>query len=185
MPTKGYDNDYSIPVDETPADAYGFKRAVFSAISATGKEVTPRSFLYGRCPIDGTVIVRSAGDDRLAKISSEHHAVPRVEAGQDYEFALRATPMQQTPQGKRPCDPERWFLRQQAGLGIELLAQYHRASWTWCGKSTATDRNGFYIPDVVFLGRLHVRDANRFTQALQTGIGRHRAFGFGLLQVFD
>jgi len=36
-------------------------------------------------------------------------------------------------------------------------------------------------PDAVMRGRLTVRDPARFRNALRSGIGRHRAFGFGML----
>jgi CRISPR system Cascade subunit CasE len=36
-------------------------------------------------------------------------------------------------------------------------------------------------PDVVFTGQLRVTDPQSFAQILSRGIGRHRAFGFGLL----
>lgn len=36
-------------------------------------------------------------------------------------------------------------------------------------------------PDAVFEGRLKVKDSSLFTAMLSRGIGRHRAFGFGML----
>ena len=36
-------------------------------------------------------------------------------------------------------------------------------------------------PDVVLKGRLQVDDSDAFTQLLRRGIGRHRAFGFGMV----
>jgi len=36
-------------------------------------------------------------------------------------------------------------------------------------------------PDVVFQGRLRVKDGDAFNQTLAHGLGRHRAFGFGML----
>lgn len=36
-------------------------------------------------------------------------------------------------------------------------------------------------PDALFSGELTVRDADAFTRLLARGIGRHRAFGFGML----
>ena len=36
-------------------------------------------------------------------------------------------------------------------------------------------------PDVVLSGRLEVRDSEEFERLLTTGVGRHRAFGFGML----
>ncbi|MDO4230865.1 MAG: type I-E CRISPR-associated protein Cas6/Cse3/CasE [Lautropia sp.] len=36
-------------------------------------------------------------------------------------------------------------------------------------------------PDVVLKGRLRVQDSEAFAQLLRRGVGRHRAFGFGML----
>lgn len=38
-------------------------------------------------------------------------------------------------------------------------------------------------PDAQFVGRLAVRDPDRFAALLARGVGRHRAFGFGLLML--
>ena len=38
-------------------------------------------------------------------------------------------------------------------------------------------------PDVTFCGRLEVTDGASFMELLKNGIGRHRAFGFGMLKV--
>jgi len=36
-------------------------------------------------------------------------------------------------------------------------------------------------PDAVFKGVLQIHDADAFNRLLRRGIGRHRAFGFGML----
>lgn len=46
------------------------------------------------------------------------------------------------------------------------------------GKRKTTHNAG---PDVVFKGQLQVGDAPAFNRLLERGIGRHRAFGFGML----
>ena len=48
------------------------------------------------------------------------------------------------------------------------------------GKASAPDRS-FDRPDVTFSGRLEVTDPAAFTEWLARGVGRHRAFGFGML----
>ena len=51
-------------------------------------------------------------------------------------------------------------------------------------KNTADDvRNSRLIggPDAVLAGQLRVKNQQAFAQLLAHGIGRHRAFGFGLL----
>ncbi|MCB1391028.1 MAG: type I-E CRISPR-associated protein Cas6/Cse3/CasE [Rhodobiaceae bacterium] len=39
-------------------------------------------------------------------------------------------------------------------------------------------------PDAVFHGTLRVRDPAKFAELLQRGVGRHRAYGFGMLMLF-
>lgn len=39
------------------------------------------------------------------------------------------------------------------------------------------------VEGVVFEGRLRITDAERFCEALLTGLGRGKAYGFGLLSV--
>ncbi|MCK0509951.1 type I-E CRISPR-associated protein Cas6/Cse3/CasE [Aromatoleum buckelii] len=46
------------------------------------------------------------------------------------------------------------------------------------GKRSARSVNG---PDVVFHGHLHVGNSEAFARLLARGVGRHRAFGFGML----
>lgn len=46
------------------------------------------------------------------------------------------------------------------------------------GKRKTTNNAG---PDVVFKGHLQVGDAPAFNRLLERGVGRHRAFGFGML----
>lgn len=36
-------------------------------------------------------------------------------------------------------------------------------------------------PDVTFQGELTVRESGRFGQILRSGIGRHKAYGYGML----
>lgn len=45
------------------------------------------------------------------------------------------------------------------------------------------ERNGALLdrPDATFMGRLRVGDSAQFHRLLATGVGRHRAFGFGML----
>jgi hypothetical protein len=174
------DHTLSIPA---LTDAYALKSALYGFISGGEKvERVERSFLYGRCPVDGSVIIRSS-DAKIAALSTDTRPVPQPQVGETYDFVLRASPMVDAPHGRQPAEPHKWLNDRLDQIGIELITVHHRASWTWCGKRS--DHNpGFYLPDVVFVGRLLVRDAAKLTNALVHGIGRHRAFGFGLMQLF-
>ena len=50
-------------------------------------------------------------------------------------------------------------------------------------RTQGADRRGAILqrPDVTFAGRVRVRDPASFEETLSRGIGRHKAFGFGML----
>lgn len=47
-----------------------------------------------------------------------------------------------------------------------------------CGKRPSSEREG---PDAIFTGTLQITDGPAFAALVRRGIGRHRAFGFGML----
>ncbi|MBK1723854.1 type I-E CRISPR-associated protein Cas6/Cse3/CasE [Thiocystis violacea] len=67
----------------------------------------------------------------------------------------------------------------QAGMDAFRLSRVIRRA----GSDEARQRKArsFSGPDAVFKGQLHVGDSDAFTRLLTRGIGRHRAFGFGML----
>jgi CRISPR system Cascade subunit CasE len=44
-----------------------------------------------------------------------------------------------------------------------------------------SNKRGIERPDVIFSGELFIRDSKEFSELLKRGVGRHRAFGFGML----
>lgn len=44
-----------------------------------------------------------------------------------------------------------------------------------------SNKRGIERPDVIFLGELFIRNSKEFSELLKRGVGRHRAFGFGML----
>lgn len=176
--------DHTLVMRSVPTDAYRLKSMIYDRLCDIGIAVNPRSFLYCRCPIDGSIIVRT-DDGRLSSISRETNTVEQPVVGQAYRFCLRATPMKQADYGKHSAEPEPWIRQQAAKIGIDLDVVHHKTCNTWCGKATGRRPSGFYIPDVVYVGRLIVTDAEKLSVALAQGVGRHRAFGFGLMQLFD
>ena len=73
------------------------------------------------------------------------------------------------------------YLSQQGGAQCSevQVIQFHRSRLLRRNKSRA----GIAVerPEVVFEGNLEVTDPERFQQLLTRGVGRHRAFGFGML----
>lgn len=80
-----------------------------------------------------------------------------------------------------------WLAQRLADGGADLLAaRLTRLDQTPLVRRHHSDgparrRRGARRPDVTFEGSLRVADPDRFTALLVRGIGRHRAFGFGML----
>ncbi len=80
-----------------------------------------------------------------------------------------------------------WLIQQLSDAAELLESNLVEFSLTSVIRRAASGREGTRIkqsvtgPDVVFAGVLQVRDGAAFAQLLARGIGRHRAFGFGML----
>lgn len=119
-----------------------------------------------------------------------------LKAGRVLRFRLRANPTRKvdtksTPDGTRRNGrrvPLRgvdeqigWLVRKGEAHGFEVLEAVIAASGsTELVRSYETGRT---FQGVLFEGRLVVRDAERFQEALASGIGSGKAYGFGLLSV--
>ena len=125
------------------------------------------------------IVVRT--NYRIAGVLGKVREIPDILPSCCYHFCLRVSPMKSIGKKKVPADDiDRWrrrHLDENCGATIEKI--YIRQSRTFCAKGT-----GFWLPDLTMVGRLRVVDPMKMMKALQTGIGRHRAFGFGLLQLF-
>ncbi len=129
----------------------------------------------------------------------------RWKAGQTIGFEVRVCPVVRGKEGERDAFlaslPEKGirapkgrdgvyedWLRSHVGSGIALddvrLTAFRLVS-TWRrahGKQGNTDSGRRVVrPDALMSGRLKVADLGGFRQLLVRGIGRHRAFGFGML----
>jgi len=80
-----------------------------------------------------------------------------------------------------PAAQLEWLARKGQTHGFELLeATVAAAGASELVHSHSTGRT---FQGVVFEGRLVVRDAERFREALEQGIGPGKAYGYGLLSV--
>jgi CRISPR system Cascade subunit CasE len=74
-----------------------------------------------------------------------------------------------------------WFREQIPERAAQLLSVgISRMSRTQVYRKGAASVDG---PDVTFAGILEVRDPDMFNECVKRGIGRHRAFGFGMLML--
>lgn len=84
-----------------------------------------------------------------------------------------------------------WLGSQFASTGAAVLVEAHMTRFrlssvirrTQAGSGDGKPRQARVItgPDAVFSGHLRVEDADAFARLLARGVGRHRAFGFGML----
>lgn len=132
---------------------------------------------------------------------------PQLQAGQRLTFRLRANPTksaigpeQTSGRGKREglfreAERRDWLLRQAARCGFEIpiiaqtkegpvydLRQLDERALTATPQGPAREKRAV-LSSVLFEGRLEITDADVFQAALQNGIGRGKAFGFGLLSL--
>jgi CRISPR system Cascade subunit CasE len=123
-----------------------------------------------------------------------------LKAGQRFRFRLRANPCV-TRNGKRlgllrPEEQEAWIARQgqQHGFSLPQMPSFYlsessqqrvnvRVSQEQMLRGSQHSGNTVRVFSVLYDGILTVTDADRFREALQTGIGHGKAMGLGLLSV--
>lgn len=128
--------------------------------------------------------------------------------GQTFQFRLVANPTRKQKrdgqkQGQRmalldtlttdaeadgPTPAQAWLSRKGQQHGFEVLwatsdGFWHGAGHAWSGRSHSAAKQTVPLYGVRFDGVLRVTDGQQLTEALQTGIGPAKAFGFGLLSL--
>lgn len=147
-----------------------------------------REFLFATEPDFGPiVIVRSRQLPAIYLDASVLVDIPA--AGERRAFCLTASPVARVPDRKEkvrlpPGDKEarvNWLTRQSERHGFELIGT-PAVSW----QTVVHVRKGERISreSATYQGMLRVTDPERLELALALGIGRSRALGFGLLQLF-
>lgn len=122
----------------------------------------------------------------------EVRACPVSRAQRERDVFLVAVSRAETGGGKAPLRHEvyaEWLAGQVAKsgaaeisaaavrlIGFRRVRSQRRSRLTGDVKHRQVER-----PDALFSGELTVRDSERFAALLSRGIGRHRAFGFGML----
>jgi hypothetical protein len=175
--------DYELALTPNTDDCYEMKRDVYTVLAKTGMDLDHRRFVYGIDPVTSAILVRS-DDQRLAAVSRAVHPVPIPQVRKVYDFCLSASPMTNAFGEKwRTDDPAKWLTKRASAVGIDLLKCFCRNSETWCGLGGGRG-GGFYLPSTVWVGQLRVEDTRCLSAVLRRGIGSHKAFGFGLLQLY-
>ena len=117
--------------------------------------------------------------------------VLRAKDGRERDLFLHAIEAETSPEHPISREPiyAEWLRKQfaeqdaaqmlQVGMdAFRLIRVIRRAGVDEAGQRTARTPSG---PDAVFKGQLRVGDGEAFTRLMTRGIGRHRAFGFGML----
>lgn len=171
----------ALPADlhNTP---YEIHKLVYQSFCQTGA----RDFLYVNedRPVSVMIVRSAAFPPELTGISVP---VECPEDGSVRRFRLVATPSVSRRGGRTPLpkgDPlmrEQWLHKQAARHGFEIvtLRGVVTRSVTFLRQGTS-----FWMDRTEFDGTLRVRDSAGFADALRTGVGRARAFGFGMLRTF-
>ena len=116
----------------------------------------------------------------------------RIKEGSKWRFRLTANPTVAQPveQGRRGTvkaltvvpKQRKWLINQSKKKGFQLFETEFdvvRSEWKIFMKGNRENR----ILSVTYEGILTVSDADLFCQTLQTGIGREKAYGMGLITV--
>ena len=148
-----------------------------------------RGFIFAFAEHSGMIdiIVRSSNLPAHLQACAKPLALPS-DTG-DYRFALHANPVTRyiEPPGKTVTeallnDDELigWLRRQ--GNRHGFLARPASLSWTRLHRRcTPSHGSPYAINDVLFRGSLSITSPQRVQQALANGIGRSKAFGYGML----
>jgi CRISPR-associated protein Cas6/Cse3/CasE subtype I-E len=165
-----------------PANPYKVHERLYSEFCVNGV----REFLFSMEGDDAPIVLVRSRDfpESFASIA-EPVDIPAAAARR--LFRLTASPTvsrngkkTRLPTGDRPARIA-WLARRAEAHGFELAGE---PTVTW--QSVKLVRRGQHVirESARFEGMLQVTDASRIELALERGIGRSHAFGFGLLRLF-
>ncbi len=144
-----------------------------------------RPFIYRFDEVGGKMLVnvRTIAHDMAAdNVKTIDQALVK---GEQYDFSVRIVP--KVCKGRRVIHLPKneaageWFKVRtgQYGFVVRELTEANSRGRVFYGKHGRK----ITLNDTVISGKLEIGDEARFAQSLLTGIGPHRGFGFGLLQL--
>jgi len=198
------DDDYLI--HSVFCAAYGDLRPKPFVIKPGGRSMR----VLGYCPVDAgrlTEARRIGAEPEVSvcfesEMSKEMPETWRV--GQRLHFELRVAPTRQKANrggevdamvlaepGQSRDEVYATWLKSRTEKACEMtvlqMTSYARCQVRRRSHTSNGDRrvlnSGFYLPDVTFKGAITVTDPEAFAELVRSGIGRHKAFGFGALLV--
>lgn len=108
-----------------------------------------------------------------------------LQAGQKYHFRLTANPVYVNDADKRRIAHRtvegqmKWLQERAERMGVKFLSNTHVT--TWGVKPLLRSRKRITLVYASYEGELTIIDVEKAKNILQTGIGRERAYGMGLL----
>jgi hypothetical protein len=170
--------DVTIPV-RSDIDCYQAHKKVCKLMLRVG--LAHEKVLFGINPLDPEELVIRSQHPEVQKLGRAEPMLAGKE-GECYHFTVRAAAVRRYLQNRNYeiDDKKQWIRDRIELLGVSLIELVYKPAYVWCAKDW-----GFYIPEVIALGKLKVENAEKLHNAMTTGSGisRDRAFGFGLLQL--
>lgn len=175
--------DLVLEIPQVPTNIYDLHTAVMAFMHPDRRDAT-RDFIFTLDPVaeqdgDALVIIRS----RTFPAGLHGASVEIPKRRQPFDFALRGMPVY-SEGGKRPAirDPERqvdWMLREasKAGFIVQDLDDPIQTDRLMCTRGRQT-----WLNDVVFTGSGVMVNPTAFQHQIAIGMGRGRAYGYGLLR---
>lgn len=176
---KGLGNDF---------DEYGIHKLVYNLFPGE-----KRNFLFldkgGRYDERTILIisldkpVESNWRQLQSKVIPEHFLDHEI-----YAFEVRMNPVKRRSENRKAVpitgeyDLKSWFLQKQEAWGIEILPDKLEVFDTGLQKFNKGEHS-IYHNKATFRGILKVKNKNLFKGSFRSGLGRGKAFGFGLLQL--
>lgn len=112
--------------------------------------------------------------------------IPVFETGTELVFRLAFSPVQrvESPGSQRrirkTVSPHQWMISRQTHIGAALSPQEVEQDFT---EESSSEGHRVPVKKITASGLLTVTDGDKFQNVLGNGIGRHRAYGCGMLTV--
>lgn len=175
-------------------DTYTIHKIVYSLFPKENAENDEkRNFLFayqGGDFNEKRILIFSKENPIEAKYGKiETHDVPEDFLNQEfYGFQVQMNPVKCDNETKKKIAIRgkenliKWFLEKSSSFGFEIIEDSLSVSDTNVLKFSKKGKN-VVLGKALFTGRLKVTDKELFRKSVEEGIGKGKAFGFGLLQV--
>lgn len=173
---------------EKPLDEYGIHKLVYSLFPGGKREFL---FLDKGGHYDERIILIISREEPVENDWGELQSkiIPDSFLNhEDYAFEVKMNPVKRRSDNRKAVpvtgtdDLKEWFIQKQILWGIEVLPEKLEVFDTGLQKFTR-GRNSICHNKATFRGILKVKDEDLFRASFRNGLGRGKAFGFGLLQL--